>query len=99
MVVLYDRGGPSYIPIPLESLQVDEFIRDRLIAEGGLVLLQQTAARLRVLGFGDRVLDVGLFEPVERDDDAVDDGEGVVEIALGGVGGELDFLDCESVKG
>ncbi|KAL9107431.1 MAG: hypothetical protein Q9187_008428, partial [Circinaria calcarea] len=71
---------------------VDEFIRDGLVAQGRLVLLQQPTTRLRVLGLGDRILDVGLFEPVERDDDAVDDGQGVVEIALGTVGGQLDFL-------
>lgn len=74
----------SYIPCPLEGFQIHELAGDGFVAQVGFVLLQQPAADFGVFGLRDGVFDVGFFETVERDDDAVDFGEGVVEVALRG---------------
>lgn len=88
--------GTTYLPRPLECFQVDELPRYSLVGQIGFILLQQPAARFRVLGLGHRVFDVGFFETIERNYDAVDFGEGVVKVPLGSAGGKLDFLGPES---
>jgi hypothetical protein len=88
----------TYIPFLLEGLKIAKSARDRLVCQVGLVLLQQAAARLGVVGFGDRVLEVRLLEAVKGDDDAVDFGERIVEVALGVGGGQLDLLRTASQR-
>ena len=82
----------TYTPFPLEGLEIHKLLCDSLVAQAGLVLLQQPGANLRVFGFRQAVFDVGLFETVERDDYAVDFGNRVPQVALGGCGPEFDFL-------
>ena len=85
-------GEVTYVPLALEGFQLPVLPCHALVAQDVVVLLQEPAAHVRVLGLRDRVLDVGFLEPIERDNDAVDFGEGVVEVPLGGREGELDFL-------
>lgn len=82
----------TYLPLFRKLVQSAKCLRDRLIGKIGLVLLHQAVACLGVVGFGDGVFEVGLFYGVERDDDAVDLGQRVVQVALGIGRGELDFL-------
>ena len=84
-----------YIPLLLESLQIHKLPPHTLFAEVASILLQEPATCLRVLGFGDRVLDICFLETVEGDDYTVDFCERVVEVAL--LGGQLDFL-CRRVS-
>ena len=76
----------THVPFPFESLKVNEGIRDRLITEIGCILLEQPVAQIRVLRFGKRVLVIGFFQPVERDDYAVDLCERVIQVAFLGCG-------------
>ena len=82
----------TYIPLPLKSLEIHKGTGDVLIVQVRFVLLEQPVAEVGVLGLGDGVLDVGLLQPVERDDDAVDLRQRVLEIPLGCCFGKLDFL-------
>ena len=73
----------TYIPFGLELLEAAKGLGDRLVGEDRLVLLERPLADLGVVGLGDGVLEKGLFELVERDDDAEELGEGFLEVALG----------------
>ncbi len=84
--------GKTYIPRSLESFQVHKFSGYCLVTEVRLVLLEQTAAELGVLGLRDRVFDVCLLEAIEGDYDAIDFGQRILKIFLGSSLGELDFL-------
>lgn len=55
------REWRPYIPLALERFQVYEGPGDRVIAQIGLVLLQQTPAYLSVFCFGNGVFDVRLL--------------------------------------
>ena len=89
----------AYIPLAFKRLQVDKFLSYRFIAEAGFVLLQQTTADFRILDFRDRVFEIGFFETVECDDDAIDVCERFIQITFSGVGEELDFLQKERSVG
>jgi hypothetical protein len=88
----------TYLPRLVERVQIAKGTCNRLVGEVRLVLLQQPAACLGVVGLCDRVLQIRLFERVERDDDAVDLGQGVVQVSLGVGRGQLDFLRRASVR-
>lgn len=87
----------TYIPLGLELLEALELAGYRLVGQQRLVLAQRALANLRVLGLGDGILEEGLLELVEGDDDAEELGEGVVQVALGAGARELDFLRGGSV--
>lgn len=85
----------TYIIFSHETLQIPKSLGNSLILQIGLVLLEQPTTRLGVIGFRDRVAQVCLFDGIEGDDDAVDFGEGFVEVSFGVGGGESDFLRRE----
>ena len=87
--------GGTYIPLLLKRLQIPVLARHALVAEDIIILLQQPAAHVRILRLRHRVLNVRLFEPIERNDNAIHFSEGVVEVPLGGREGKLDFLERE----
>jgi len=58
----------------------------------GLVLLQQSAARLGVLFLRHGILKIGLFESVEGNDNAIDFGQRLIEIPFSGRRSKFDFL-------
>jgi hypothetical protein len=51
----------SYIPLALESLQVNELPRNSIIGEDSFVLLQQSIADLGVIAFRDCIFEVCLL--------------------------------------
>lgn len=75
-------GKRTYIPLRFECFQVHKRVGNALVAEIGFVLLQEPSAELGVFIFGNGVLDIGLLETLECDDDAVDFGKRVVEVSL-----------------
>lgn len=86
-LALSEKGGRfgswrSYIPLALERLQIHERAGDSVIAQIGLVLLQQTSAYLRVFSFGNGVFDVGLLQAIKGYDDAVNLCKGIIQILL-----------------
>lgn len=85
-------NGAMHIPLGLELLQALKLARYALVGQQRLVLAQRALANLRVLGLGDGIFEEGLFELVERDDDAEELREGVLQVALGSGVGELHFL-------
>ena len=72
----------AYIPCAFECFQVNELSCYIFVAQVALVLFQQAAAEFCVFGLRDRVFDVGFLKAIERDDDAIDFGKRVVEVAL-----------------
>ena len=74
----------AYIPFPFKGFKIHELSTDILVAQVRFILLQQPTAYLRIFSFRDGIFDVGLFEAVERDDDAVDLRKGVVQVSFGG---------------
>lgn len=91
---LLQRSKPTYIPLALERIQVDEFPRNSLVFQNRLILVQQSTTELCVLAFRDRVPDIGLFQPIKGDDDAIDFGKRIVEVSFGSSRRELDLLDA-----
>ena len=91
-------GCATYIPLPLECLQIHKLSRDILVAQVGFVLFKQSAAKLRVFNFRYRIFYVGLFEAVEGDDDTINFREGIVQVSLRCCFGELDFLHAKCVS-
>lgn len=83
----------TYLPLFRKLIQSAKCLRDCLIGKIGLVLLHQPVACLGVVGFGDGVLQVGLLYGIERDDDAVDLGQRVVQVALCIGCRQFDFLE------
>lgn len=86
------------MPLIRKLVQVAECARNRVVGEVRLVLLQQAVACLGIVGLGNRVLEVGLLNSVERSDDAVYLGQRVVQVPLGIRRGQLDFLRRESAR-
>jgi len=76
--------GNTYIPLAHERVDVAEGSRYCLILKIGLVLLQQSAARLGVLFLRHGILKIGLFESVEGNDNAIDFGQRLIEIPFSG---------------
>lgn len=74
---------PTHIPFSLEALQVYKGLCYGLIGEIGLVLLKQPATSVCVFAFGYGILQVGLFQCIKCDDDAVDLCQRFVKIAFG----------------
>lgn len=62
------------IPLGLELLNAYKGSGDAFIGQDGIVLLEGALADFRVVGFRDGVLEEGLFELVEGDEDAEDLG-------------------------
>jgi len=90
-----DIEAATYVPLLLKSLQIHKLPPHALIAQIAAILLQKPATGFRVLGLGYGILDVGFLKTVKGDDDTVDFGKRVVQIAL--FGGELDFL-CDRIN-
>ena len=90
--------GPSfwtwrpYIPLALEGFQIYKGPGDGVIAQIGLVLLQQTIAYLGVFSFRNGVFDIGLLQAVESNDDAINLREGIIQILFRGGLCKLHFL-------
>ena len=76
------NGLKTYIPLPLERLQVDKLPCDIFVVQIGLVLLQQPTAELRILSFGYGVLDVRLLQPIQCDNYTVDLRKRIMQVSL-----------------
>lgn len=85
-------GSGTYIPLGLELLQPNKRVCHRFIGNQRLVLLQAPLADLGVVSLGDGILEEGLFELVDGDEDAEDLGERVLQVTFGACVGELNLL-------
>ena len=81
------------VPLALEGLKIAERAGNGLVGKVRLVLLEQAAARLGVVGFGYGILQIALLDCIQGDDYAVDLGQRVVQVAFGARRRELDLLD------
>jgi hypothetical protein len=71
------------MPLLRERVQVSESTHNGFIRKIRLVLLQEPTASPGIVGFGDRVFQIGLLKRIKRDDDAVYLSQRIVQISLG----------------
>jgi hypothetical protein len=85
----------SHLPLQLERLQITKGGIDGVVGEIAFVLSQQPITRLGVLAFFDGVAQVCFLQRIERDDDAVDLCQRLMQVSFCGSVGKLDFLRGE----
>jgi hypothetical protein len=70
------------MPLFRKRVQVSKSTHNGFICKIRLVLLQQPTASPGIVGFGDRVFQIGLLKRIKRDDDAVYLSQRIVQISL-----------------
>lgn len=74
MIVMIKVEEKTNIPLGLELLDAYKGSGDAFVGQDGIVLLERALADFRVVCLRDGVLEEGLFEFVEGDEDAKDLG-------------------------
>lgn len=86
------KGEDTYIPLGFELLEANEGFSHRFVGENRLVLLERSLADFRVVGLGDGILQEGLLQLVNSDNDGVDLRKRVLQVAFGTTVCQLNLL-------